>query len=128
MLNPDITNGNKKQNEKKLCPSNRTLHDTQYPFLQEFSELIAKVSIKLLETRLITSQQKKFATELWEAENFGGSKEKCKKSVQDIHGNNWKEITTIKNEMNDIRHYYELVLLIDHREQWDVFKKSANIS
>ena len=128
MLNPDITNGNKKQNEKKLCPSNRTLHDTQYPFLQEFSELIAKVSIKLLETRLITSQQKKFATELWEAENFGGSKEKCKKRMQDIHGNNWKEITTIKNEMNDIRHYYELVLLIDHREQWDVFKKSANIS
>ena len=86
------------------------------------------MSIKLLETRLITSQQKKFETELCEAENFGGSKEKCKKRMQDIHGNDWKEITTIKNEMNDIRHYYELVLLIDHREQWDVFKKSANIS
>ena len=75
MLDSDISKGNKKQNKKKLCPSNRTLHDTQYPFLQEFSELIAKVSIELLETRLITNQQRKFATELWEAENFGGSKE-----------------------------------------------------
>ena len=128
MLDSDIAKGNKKQNKKKLCPSNRTPHDKKYPFLQEFSELIAKVSIELLETRLITSQQRKFATELWEAENFGGSKEKCKKRMQDIHGDNWREITTIKSEMNDIRPYYEQVLLIDHCKQWDVFKKSANIS
>jgi len=128
MLDSDISKGNKKQNKKKLCPSNRTLHDTQYPFLQEFSELIAKVSIELLETRLITNQQRKFAIILWEAENYGGSEEKCKKRMQEIHGNDWRKITSLKKEMNAIRGYYELVLLIDYRKQWDVFKNSANIS
>ena len=128
MLDSDIAKGNKKQNKKKLCPSNSTLHDKQYPFLQEFSELIAKVSIELLETRLITNQQRKFAIILWEAENYGGSEEKCKKRMQEIHGNDWRKITSLKKEMNAIRGYYELVLLIDYRKQWDVFKNSANIS
>jgi len=77
---------------------------------------------------LMNPIQKKFAEALWEAENYGGSVEKCKKRLIEIHGPKWREVTSIKDHMKSKKEYYELVLLIDHKKQWDVHVNSANIN
>tara|TARA_R100001082_G_scaffold33012_1_gene17115 strand:- start:2028 stop:2441 length:414 start_codon:yes stop_codon:yes gene_type:complete len=126
MLNTDNTDRQESKDQQQLSVSNRTAHDEQYPFLSEFSELIAKLSIEEL-LELTTYQQRNFAKSLWEAENYGGSRVKCEKRLKEIHGPKWYEITSIKEHMADIREYYELVLRIDHKRQWDEqWKKQEN--
>ena len=127
MLDPKHTNGEKGQNEDQLSISDGSTHDKEYPFLTEFSHLIANLSIKELKP-LLTHQQLMFAKALWEAENYGGSLEKCKKRLTDLHGPNWHHVVSIKDHMKDIRQYYEYVLLIDHKIQWDKHKNSAKIT
>ena len=127
MLDTDDSNREKCQNQKQLSISNGTTHDKKYPFLTEFSDLIAKLSIERL-LELITQQQKMFAKSLWEAENYGGSKEKCEKRLRELHGAKWYQITSIDEHMADIREYYEYVLRIDHRKQWDDHRFWGNIS
>ena len=121
MLDTNNTNREESQNQEQLSIGHRATHDKKYPYITEFSDLISKLSIeKLLE--LMTSQQKKFANSIWEAENYGGSEAKCEKRLREIHGSKWYQITSIKENMEDIRGYYEYVLRIDHKKQWDDHK------
>tara|TARA_B100001996_G_scaffold290020_1_gene230210 strand:- start:2238 stop:2609 length:372 start_codon:yes stop_codon:yes gene_type:complete len=123
MLSTNITNGEKNQNQEQFSVSNRSSHEQQYPFLREFSRLIKKVPIKILEEELLTYKQKEFAKALWEANNYGGSIEKCRKRLKEIHGEKWEEVTTIGEHMEGMRDYYESVLIIDHKRQWDKKRK-----
>ena len=126
MLNTNNTNREQSQNQEQLSIGDRATHDKKYPFLSEFSDLISKLSIeKLLE--LTTQQQKMFAKSLWEAENYGGSEIKCEKRLKEIHGSKWYQVTSIEENMEDIRGYYEFVLLIDHKKQWDDHRFWGNI-
>lgn len=127
MLTANPSSRNQDQNQNQLGISNRTTHNKDYPFLQEFSELISDLSTKEIE-ELLTTMQKNFAISLWEAENYGGSREKCKKRLAEIYGPKWREVTRIKDHMANIRDYYIVVLKIDHRKQWDEYKNSATIS
>ena len=127
MLDTNNTNREESQNQVQLSIGDRATHDKKYPFLTEFSDLISKLSIeKLLE--VMTSQQKKFANSIWEAENYGGSEAKCEKRLREIHGPKWYQITSIKENMEDIRGYYEYVLRIDHKKQWDDHRFWVTIS
>lgn len=64
---------------------------------------------------------------LWEAQNYGGSKDKCIKHLKEIYGPRWHEVTTLDQHMEDPRPYYEFVLLIEHQRQWDERKKLAKL-
>ena len=126
MLNANNTDRQQSQNQKQLSIGNRATHDKKYPFLSEFSDLISKLSIaKLLE--LMTQQQIIFAKSLWEAANYGGSEIKCEKRLKEIHGPKWYQVTSIEENMEDIRGYYELILRIDHTKQWDDHRFWGNI-
>lgn len=127
MLTTHPSSRNQDQDQNQLSISNRTTHNKDYPFLQEFSELLVDLSTKDLK-ELMSYQQLLFAKSLWEAENYGGSKEKCIKRLTEIYGPKWKEVTTIKEHMANIRDYYITVLKIDHLKQWDEYKKFATIS
>ena len=85
MLDTKNTDGQKSEDQQQLSVSNRAAHDEQYPFLSEFSELVAKLSIEEL-LELTTHQQKQFAKALWEACNYGGSSIKCEKRLKEIYG------------------------------------------
>ena len=126
MLGSDHTNREENQNKKQLSISDGPTHNKKYPFLEEFSCLIAKLSRKELK-ELLTHQQLMFAKALWEAENYGGSMEKCQKRLKELHGPKWHHIVKIKEHMADIREYYEFVLILDHKLQWDKYRKSAKI-
>jgi len=127
MLDTNNTNWQESKDQQQLSVSNRTAHDEQYPFLPEFSELIANLSTEdLLE--LTTYQQKQFAKALWEACNYGGSHIKCEKRLKEIYGSKWREITSIDANMDNIDDYYRWVLKIDHKKQWDNRRFWANIS
>jgi len=127
MLGSDHTDREENQNKDQLSISNRSAHDKQYPFLTEFSGLITELSRKDLK-ELMSHQQLLFAKALWEAENYGGSLEKCKKRLKELHGPKWHHIVKLKDHMADIREYYEFVLRLDHKLQWDKYKNYAKIS
>ena len=127
MLTTNPSSREQDQNQDQLSISNRTAHSKDYPFLQEFSGLLSDLSTKDLK-ELMSYQQLLFAKSLWEAENYGGSKEKCIKRLTEIYGPKWREVTKIKDHMANIRDYYIVVLKIDHRKQWDEYKNSATIS
>ena len=127
MLDSNPTDRQESQNQDQLSISNGTTHNEQYPFLKEFSDLIARLSRKDLE-ELLTHQQKLFAKAIWEAENYGGSIEKCKKRLKELHGAKWHHVVSIKDHMSDIQEYFKFVLLIDHKKQWDDYQFWGNIS
>ena len=127
MLDTNNSDWQKSKDQQQLSVSNRTAHDEQYPFLSEFSELVAKLSTEEL-LELTTYQQKKFAKALWEACNYGGSSIKCEKRLKEIYGSKWYEITSIDENMDDINDYYRWVLRVDHKKQWDNHRFWANIS
>ena len=110
MLNSNIANRKKDNDQKQLSISDWSTHKTKYPFVKEFSELISNVSTKILKTVLMTPEQENLARSLWSANR---SKQKIDSSY--------------KTEINTLREYYEKVLLIDHKKQWDDHKKSATI-
>lgn len=127
MLDSNPPDRQQSQNQDQLGVSDWTTHDKKYPFLQEFSDLISKLSRPEL-IDLLTYQQKLFAKSLWEAENYGGSEEKCEKRLKELYGNKWYEVVDFDDHMADIREYYEYVLRLDHRQQWNKYRESANIS
>ena len=127
MLNPNNTDRQQSQNQKQLSIGDRATHDKNYPFLSECSDLISILSIGELR-ELMTQQQNMFAQSIWEAENYGGSKAKCEKRLKEIHGPKWYQITSINDHMADKRGYYEFVLQIDHKKQWDNHRFWVNIS
>ena len=110
MLNPNITKGQKNKNQQQLGIRDRSAHKNQYPFLTEFSELISNVSTKALKTILLTPSQENLANSLWEAN----------RSKQQLD-------SSYKPKINTLREYYEKVLLLDHKKQWDDHEKSATI-
>ncbi len=129
MLNTDNTDGNESKDQQQLSISDGTSHNEKYPFLKEFSDLISKLSREKLE-ELTTYQQKLFARALWEAENYGGSYEKCRKRLTELYGPHFKQILSseeLKEHMAPITDYYEFVLRLDHKKQWDKYRESAKI-
>jgi len=110
MLNSNITKRKKDNDQQQLSISDWSTHKTKYPFVKEFSELISNVSTKILKTVLLTPEQENLAQSLWEAT----------RSKQQLD-------SSYKPKINTLREYYERVLLIDHKKQWDDHEKSATI-
>ena len=110
MLDSNIAKGDKNQNQHQLSISDGSLHNKQYPFLTEFSELIEDMSTKDLKDNLLTSNQKMLAESLWMSN-------KTKKELY----------PDFKPKINKLREFFIQTLITDHKRQWDEYKKSANI-
>ena len=110
MLYSNITKGDKNQNQQQFSISDRSLHDKQYPFLTEFSELIEDMSTKDLKNNLLTQEQKMLAESLWMSN----------RTKKDIDPN-------FKPKINKLREFFLQALITDHKRQWDEYRKSANI-
>ena len=110
MLDSNIAKGNKNQNQHQLSISDGSLHNKQYPFLMEFSELIDDMSTKDLKNNLLTDSQKMLAESLWMSN-------RTKKEAD----------PEFKPKINKLREFFIQALITDHKRQWDEYKKSANI-
>jgi len=122
MINSDIPNREKEQNQNQLSVSNRATHDEQYPYLSDISQLLHRLSILELEG-LCTLQEMLLAKSCWESTNYSGSLEKCKKRLTELYGEDWYEHVKLKDHFISIKHYYIWALLISHRQQWNHLKK-----
>lgn len=127
MLNSDPAHGGEDQNQNQLRISESASHGQKYPYIDEFSEFLASVSTKALKNQLMTYQQRLMAKALWEATNYGGSKEKCIEHLTKIYGPRWSQVTTLEEHMEEERAYCEYVLLLDHMRQWDKHQKLATL-
>lgn len=127
MLDPTEDQRTNNDDCQELSPSDGFFHDEQYPFIKEFSELLATVSTNVLKFTLMTFQQRLLAKALWEAQNYGGSESKCIAHLKEIYGSQWRSVTTIKDHMEPERVYCEYVLILDHQQQWNKTKKQAKI-
>tara|TARA_B100000131_G_scaffold288831_1_gene300422 strand:- start:280 stop:633 length:354 start_codon:yes stop_codon:yes gene_type:complete len=110
MLDSNISKGKKDQNQQQLSISDGSLHNKQYPFLLEFSELIDDMSTKDLKNTFLTDSQKMLAESLWMAN-------KTKKDAD----------PEFKPKINKLREFFIQALITDHKRQWDEYRKSANI-
>ena len=110
MLEANISKRNKNQYQEQLSIGNRSLHNDKYPFLMEFSELIADMSTKDLKNNLLTDDQKMLAESLWMAN-------KSKKELYPDY----------QPKINKLREFFMQALITDHKRQWDEYRKSANI-
>ena len=72
---------------------------------------------------LCTLQEMLLAKSLWEATNYSGSLEKCKKRLTELYGEDWQAHVKLKDHFRSLRNYYIWVLLISHRQQWDYLQK-----
>jgi len=122
MSDPNPTQGQKDQNQKQLCISYGTTHDEEYPYLSDISQLLHNLSTLQLEG-LCTIQEMLLANSWWEAENYSGSLEKCKKRLTEIYGEDWDEHVKLKDHFRSKKPYYIWVLLISHKQQWNEKKK-----
>ena len=127
MLNSDPAHRGKNQNQNQLGISETAPHGEKYPYIDEFSEFLASVSTKALKYQLMTYQQRLMAKALWEATNYGGSKEKCIEHLTKIYGPRWRQVTTLEEHMEEERAYCEYVLILDHMKQWDKHQKLATL-
>ena len=110
MLDSDITKRKENQDQQQFSISDGSLHNKQYPFLTEFSELIEDMSTKDLKNNLLTDSQKMLAESLWMAN-------RSKKNTD----------PEFKPKINKLREFFIQTLITDHKRQWDEYKKSANI-
>ena len=122
MSTPNISEGHKNQNQKQLSISDRTTHGEKYPFFNDISQLLHDMSMSELQN-LCTLQEMLLAKSLWEATNYSGSLEKCKKRLTELYGEDWHEYVKLKDHFRSLRNYYIWVLLISHRQQWDYLQK-----
>lgn len=111
MLQSNNAEGSQGQDQEQLSPSDCAFHKSFSPFKEEFSELLSKVSTKVLRSELMTYQQRMIARALWQACNYGG-----RPTPGDL-----------KN-MESERKYCEWVLQIDHEQQWKKAQKSVKLS
>ena len=111
MLESNDAEGSQGQDQEQLSPSDRPFHGSFSPFKEEFSELLSKVSTKVLRSELMTHQQRMIARALWQACNYGGR----------------PKPGDLKN-MEPERKYCEWVLQIDHEQQWKNAQKSVKLS
>lgn len=123
-MDPKNAQGAENQDQQELRISDRPAHKTIYPFIEEFSEFIASVSTESLKYKLMTQQQRTLAEAIWAAENYGGDAKKCEKRLEEIYGSDWKTVTSIKENMTDLREYYEYVLILEHQRQWENSKNA----
>ena len=63
------------------------------------------------------------AKSCWEATNYSGSLEKCKKRLTELYGDDWDDHVKLKDHFVSLKHYYIWALLISHRQQWNEIKK-----
>jgi hypothetical protein len=127
MLSTNNSKGSKDQDQQKFRVGNGPFHRSCSPHIQEFSELIQKVSTKVLKYTLLTNQQRLLAGAMWEAQNYGGSESKCIKRLQELYGSQWRSMTKLADHMEPVRTYYELVLLLDHERQWAEATKTVKL-
>jgi len=110
MLDPDDAKRTEDNDQQKLGNGNRSFHVDECTDMDEFSELLAKVSTDVLWKVLMTSQQRMMAKALWEACNYGG-----RPKPGDL------------KHMEKKREYAEWVLRIDHRQQWNKVQKTVKL-
>ena len=122
MIGSNIPNGKKNQYQEQLSICNRTTHDEKYPYLSDISQLLHGLSILDLEG-LCTLQEMLLAKSCWEATNYSGSQEKCKKRLTELYGADWDEHVKFKDHFKSLKSYYIWALLISHRQQWNELKK-----
>jgi len=122
MTSPEVSNREQAQNQEQFSVSNRATHDEQYPYLSDISQLLHRLSILELEG-LCTLQEMLLAKSFWEATNYSGSQEKCKKRLTELYGEDWDEHVKFRDHFVSIKRYYVWSLLISHRQQWNEREK-----
>ena len=122
MTSPEVSNREQAQNQEQLSISNGATHDEQYPYLSDISQLLHRLSILELEG-LCTLQEMLLAKSCWEATNYSGSPEKCKKRLTELYGEDWDEHVKFRDHFSSVKRYYIWALLISHRQQWNQREK-----
>ena len=122
MIDSDISNREQNQYQEQLSIGNGTTHDEEYPYLSDISQLLHSLSTLELQG-LCTIQEMLLAKSCWEATNYSGSQEKCKKRLTELYGEDWDEHVKFKDHFTSLKYYYIWVLLISHRQQWNEVKK-----
>ena len=122
MTSPEVSSREQEQNQEQLSISNGATHDKQYPYLSDISQLLHRLSILELEG-LCTLQEMLLAKSFWEATNYSGSQEKCKKRLTELYGEDWDEHVKFRDHFSSIKRYYIWALLISHRQQWNEREK-----
>ena len=110
MLDANDAKGAEDDDQQKFRDCNWPCHVDACTDMDEFSELLSKVSTDVLWKVLMTAQQRMLATALWEACNYGG-----KPKPGDL------------KHMEKKRVYAEWVLRIDHRQQWNKAQKTVKL-
>ena len=122
MIDSDIANREQNQYQEQLSIGNGTTHDEEYPYLSDISQLLHSLSTLELQG-LCTLQEMLLAKSCWEATNYSGSQEKCKKRLTELYGEDWDEHVKLKDHFRSLKYYYIWALLISHRQQWNELKK-----
>ena len=122
MISSDVPNREQEQNQDQFSISNRATHDKQYPYHSDISQLLHSLSTLDLQG-LCTLQEMLLAKSFWEATNYSGSLEKCKKRLTELYGEDWDEHVKLKDHFRSLKYYYIWALLISHRQQWNDIKK-----
>ena len=122
MIDSDISGREQNQYQEQLSIGNGTTHDEEYPYLSDISQLLHSLSTLELQG-LCTIQEMLLAKSCWEATNYSGSQEKCKKRLTELYGEDWDEHVKIKDHFRSLKYYYIWALLISHRQQWNELKK-----
>ena len=122
MISPDVSSREQDQNQEQLSICNRSTHDEKYPYLSDISQLLHSLSTLDLQG-LCTLQEMLLAKSCWEATNYSGSQEKCKKRLTELYGEDWDEHVKFKDHFKSLKYYYIWALLISHSQQWNELKK-----
>jgi len=122
VIDSDISSREQNQYQEQLSIGNGTTHDEEYPYLSDISQLLHSLSTLELQG-LCTIQEMLLAKSCWEATNYSGSQEKCKKRLTELYGEDWDEHVKLKDHFRSLKYYYIWALLISHRQQWNDIKK-----
>ncbi len=122
MIDSNISSRKQNQYQEQLSIGNGTTHDEEYPYLSDISQLLHSLSTLELQG-LCTIQEMLLAKSCWEATNYSGSLEKCKKRLTELYGDDWDDHVKLKDHFVSLKYYYIWALLISHRQQWNEIKK-----
>ena len=122
MIDSDIASREQNQYQEQLSIGNGTTHDEEYPYLSDISQLLHSLSTLELQG-LCTLQEMLLAKSCWEATNYSGSQEKCKKRLTELYGEDWDEHVKLRDHFRSQKCYYIWALLISHRQQWNQREK-----
>tara|TARA_R100001509_G_scaffold89251_2_gene51220 strand:- start:29 stop:397 length:369 start_codon:yes stop_codon:yes gene_type:complete len=122
VIDSNISSRKQNQYQEQLSIGNGTTHDEEYPYLSDISQLLHSLSTLELQG-LCTIQEMLLAKSCWEATNYSGSLEKCKKRLTELYGDDWDDHVKLKDHFVSLKYYYIWALLISHRQQWNEIKK-----